>query len=108
MKKVIIILLCVVMVVSLSVPAFAAESSATSKFEYMTDEQILMFIVIVLGVGLIVGLITILVMRSGMKTAVFQHGAREYIDQGTYELHTCRDIYLYSTTHRVRRSNNND
>lgn len=63
-----------------------------------------MMIVISLGVGALVGLITILVMKSGMKTAVYQHGARDYITPGSYHVNRHRDIYLYSRTTRVRRS----
>ena len=108
MKKIIIIILCIAMAASLGITAFAAENDLAAKFENMTEEEMIVFVAIVVGVGLTVGLITILVMRSGMKTAVFQRGAVQYIDQGSYELRTCRDIYLYSTTRRVRRSNDND
>ena len=108
MKRLIAALLCIAMVAALSLPVLAAEATPANKFDQMTDEEIWMFVLIVIGVGAAIGLITILVMRSGMKTAVFQRGAREYIDHGTYQLHTCRDIYLYSNTTRVRRNTDND
>lgn len=63
-----------------------------------------MMIVISLGVGVLVGLITIFVMKSGMKTAVYQHGAQDYLTPGSYHVNRHRDIYLYSRTTRVRRS----
>ena len=64
-----------------------------------------LMILISVGVGALVGLITILIMKSGMKTAVYQHGARDYMIPGSYRVLRERDIYLYSHTTRVRRSN---
>ena len=69
-----------------------------------TPDEVLIFVVIALGVGALVGLITVLIMRSGMKSAVYQHGAREYIVNGSYDLTHHQDIFLYSHVTKVRRS----
>lgn len=61
-------------------------------------------VLIALVIGALAGFITITVMKSGMKTAVFQHGARDYVVSGTYQIRAQRDIYLYSNLTRVRRS----
>lgn len=68
------------------------------------ESDLWIYVAIALGVGLLVGFITISVMKSGMKTSVFQHGAHSYIRNGTYRIRQQRDIYLYSTTTRIRRS----
>lgn len=67
-------------------------------------ENVFANVLICLIVGALAGLITILVMRSGMKTAVFQHGARDYMIPDSYQLRQQRDIFLYSHVTKVRRS----
>lgn len=66
--------------------------------------EIAIYVLIAVGIGLLVGFITIMIMKSAMKTAVFQHGAAEYVVNGTYNVHTNRDIFLYSHISKVRRS----
>ena len=61
-------------------------------------------VVISLAVGLVVALIVIFVMRRNMNTARMQHGARNYMTDGSYDLFRCHDIYLYSHTSRTRKS----
>lgn len=64
-------------------------------------------IAISLGVGALVALIVLLVMRSRMNTARAQRGAASYIKPGSYDLYRCQDFYLYSRTTRVRKQDNN-
>lgn len=71
----------------------------------LTADEIAIYVVVALGVGALVGFITISVMKSGMKTAVFQRGASDYVRSGTYRILSHRDIFLYSHVTRVRRSN---
>ena len=70
-----------------------------------TPDEILITVLVVLGIGALVGFITISIMKKGMKTAVFQRGAQNYIKNGTFKLLANRDIFLYSHVTRVRRSN---
>ena len=58
---------------------------------------------IAVGVGLLAALITILVMRSTMNTAKKQREALNYQKEGSYHLHTQRDMFLYSRTSRTRK-----
>ncbi len=60
-----------------------------------------------LVIGSLAGGITLLVMRSGMKTAKHQYGAGNYMVESSYDLFQCRDIYLYSHTTKVRKPENN-
>lgn len=61
-------------------------------------------IAVALVVGALVGWITILVMKSGMKTTRPQSGASEYIKEGSFKLVRQRDIYLYSHTSKVKKA----
>lgn len=63
------------------------------------------FLFVSLGIGLLAGLITVLIMRSGMNTAKQRHGATEYVKHGTFDLHLCRDFFLYSRVHKTQKSN---
>lgn len=74
------------------------------NYRELTPDEILFFVAIVIGIGALAGLITVLIMRAGMKTAVFQHGAKEYIVNGSYDLKNRQDIFLYSHVTKVRRS----
>ena len=75
-------------------------------YDYLnvTPDDVLFTIVIALGIGAVVGLITILIMRAGMKSSVYQHGAGQYIVEGSYDLRNCHDIFLYSHVTKIRRS----
>lgn len=55
------------------------------------------------AIGLIVGLITILIMRSAMNTAKPQRSATGYVKDGTFHLHKHYDFYLYSRVTKIPR-----
>lgn len=55
-------------------------------------------------VGAAVAAIVVGVMKRGMNTAHAQHSAQSYVTPGTFDLQMQRDIYLYSHTSRVRKS----
>ena len=57
-------------------------------------------------IGLATGGITILIMRAAMNTKRHQHGASDYLKDGSWNLHTHRDIYLYSNVSKTRRQQN--
>lgn len=63
-----------------------------------------LIVAVALVVGALVGWITILVMKSGMKTTRPQSGASEYIEEGSFQLVGQRDIYLYSHTSKVKKA----
>lgn len=74
-------------------------------YREVTPKELTIYIAIALGIGLIAGWITVSMMKSGMRTAVYQHGASDYLVSGSYDLHKSRDIFLYSHVSRRRRSN---
>lgn len=65
--------------------------------------NIVIDLVIALGIGVLAGFITILVMKSGMKTVKPQRGAQSYVRQGSYKLRHQRDMFLYTRTTRTPR-----
>jgi len=76
--------------------------------EYISEENApLVGFLIALAIGAAAGGITLLIMRSGMKTAKQQHGAGNYMVESSYDLFQCRDIFLYSRTTKVRKPENN-
>lgn len=66
--------------------------------------QLPKMLLIGLLIGAVVGGIVLLVLRSQMRTAKPQIGAKEYVVPGTYALRQRQDVFLYSQVHRVRRS----
>ena len=63
-------------------------------------------IVISLAVGLIVAFIITKKQKSKLTTAVKQRGAMNYISPNSAKINVARDMFLYSTTTRVRRESN--
>lgn len=60
-------------------------------------------ILIALAIGAAAGGIVLLILRSEMNTAKPQHGAKNYMTDGSYDLFRCHDIYLYSHTSRTKK-----
>ena len=56
--------------------------------------------------GILVAVIAVAVMCFQMRTARAQQNATQYIQKGSYHLHTNRDLYLYSHVSRTRRQDN--
>lgn len=59
-----------------------------------------------LVIGVAAASIVILIMRHSMNTKRSQHSAGDYLTNGSFRLHTHRDIYLYSNISKVRRQQN--
>lgn len=72
--------------------------------EYGPNEEPSYAIPIGIGCGLLIGLITVLVMKSGMKTTRAETMANNYIRQGSFKLTNSRDIFLYSQVTRTKRA----
>lgn len=72
--------------------------------EYGPNEEPSYAIPIGIGCGLLIGLITVFVMKSGMKTTRAETMANNYIRQGSFKLTNSRDIFLYSQVTRTKRA----
>ncbi len=67
-----------------------------------------LFSIIVTGIiGLIVGLISVSVMRSKMKSVRFNDSAKQYAQKDSFNLDHSRDIFLYRTVSRVKKPESN-
>ncbi len=61
-----------------------------------------------LVIGLVVAWLVIFMMSRGMNTAKAQKSAQSYLSIGSYDLHTMRDIFLYSRVTKVRRQSSSN
>ena len=59
-------------------------------------------VLVSLAIGLVVGLVTVLLMKRGMSTVRKQKRADNYTREGSFSLEESRDLFLYSTVTRVR------
>ena len=64
-------------------------------------------IAICMGVGLLIGLVTVGIMASKMKSVRMQSGASDYVRPGSMQLTNSRDIFLYSHVTRTPKPKNN-
>ena len=64
-------------------------------------------VAICMAVGLLIGLITVGIMVSMMKSVRPQNTAADYVRPGSMHLSHSRDIYLYSHVHRTPRPKSN-
>lgn len=63
-------------------------------------------IIICLVIGITSGGVTLLIMRSRMKTDRPQHSASEYLDRGSFHLNIAHDRYLYSHVTKTPKPDN--
>lgn len=83
---------------------FEAYANGTPIDREASLADVLPFLLGGLVLGLIAAAATIYVMKRGMNTARAQNSAQSYVTPGTFEMGVQRDIFLYSHTSRVRRS----
>ena len=65
-----------------------------------------MNLLIAAGIGLLVALIVVLVMRSQLKSVRRQNAAQNYVEPGSMNITRAHEFYLYRTVSRVRRVEN--
>lgn len=66
------------------------------------------YVLIGLGIGLLVGVITAFVLKGQLKTVRRQPHADMYLKSGSLEITLANDLYLYRTVSRVARQQNNN
>lgn len=64
-------------------------------------------IAICMGVGMLIGLITVAVMSAKMKSVRSQSSAADYVRNGSMQLQSNRDIFLYSHVTRTPKPKSN-
>ncbi len=63
-------------------------------------------VLIAVGIGLLAGAIVLCVMIGSMRTARPKRSAADYLRRDTFQVPICQDLYLYSTTSRVKIESN--
>ena len=86
-------------------PDHVTEASQEGS-EELTGIDILLFMLPCAVVGAVAAGIVLLIMRSGMNTKRKQHGAAEYMRQGSFRLKLHRDMFLYSQITKTPRQTN--
>lgn len=61
-----------------------------------------------IGIGAVIGLISVLVMKGQMNTVRAERMANNYIRKNSFRLDSARDIFLYSTVTRTRIASDSD
>ncbi|MBQ6824415.1 MAG: TPM domain-containing protein [Clostridia bacterium] len=74
-------------------------------FEYHVP--IYVWILPALGVGLLVGFITVMIMKGKLKSVRHRNDAREYTRPGSMQIMRQQDTFLYSNVTRVAKPKNN-
>lgn len=64
-------------------------------------------ILICIGIGLLIGLITVMVMKGQLKSVRPKNAAADYVVSGSFQLRSSRDIFLYRHVHRTAKPKNN-
>ncbi len=65
-------------------------------------------VLIAVGIGLVLALIVVTVMKGQLKSVRRQHHAGSYVTLGSFALRSQRDTFLYMTLHRVPRPKQNN
>lgn len=102
MKKLAVMVLCVAMMFCLSVTAFAAGGSGSGGG---------ISVGAVVGgalIGVVIAVIVMLVHKSKLKSVKMQHAAANYIKQGSMQVTTSREIYLYKKVRSFEKPQNNN
>lgn len=63
-------------------------------------------LLICLIVGLVIGLIVVLILKGQLKSVYMQNQANAYVKQGSMNITTCNDIFLYRNVTRTKRESN--
>lgn len=66
------------------------------------------WIPIAIGVGLIIALVSMSIMKRGMKSVRMQAAASDYIRSGSFSLSESRDVFLYTTVSKTPKPKDND
>ena len=107
MKKIFAILLALLLITTMAVPVMAA-----SEYDYESYDgpafDFGKYALIAFGIGLVIGLIVVLILRGQLKTVRKQNQANNYVRPGSMNLTISNDIYLYSNVIRTRRQTNNN
>ena len=64
-------------------------------------------IAIAVGIGLVVALVVVLILKGQLKSVRHKTRANEYVKEGSFNVTNKRDIFLYNTVTRVKKPDDN-
>lgn len=98
--------LCLLFMLALLLALPFSVSAATEGSEVSgSSPDLLLAFFISLGLGLVISLVIVLLMKRSMSTVRSAKRADGYVKQDSFSLTEARDIFLYSTVTRVRVNN---
>jgi len=68
--------------------------------------EVIKYIIIAFMIGLIISGVIMSGMKKKLNTAVKQRAASQYVKKDTAKINVSRDLFLYSTTSRIRKESN--
>ena len=103
-RKVIVLLLVVVLCFAFALTVSAASNGQNTKDSFNLGKVLL----ICVAIGIVIGLITVLAMKSQLKSVRMQNQANNYMIPGSMHLTHSADIFLYRNVTRVAKPQNNN
>lgn len=97
MRKLLSVLLVLVLVGALCITVYAATDSDHAQFEGGKT------VTICFGIGALIGLVVVLVLKSQLKTVHYRSGADCYVGEGRLNLTAQSDVFCYQTVTRHER-----
>lgn len=92
----------------------AAFETFAERCEYYIDGHLNGFpfdvggtLIFAVVIGIVIGLISVLVMKSKLKSVRKQNQANVYVRSGSMQVNIHNDLYLYSTVSRIRKQSSN-
>ena len=102
MKRLAVLVLCVAMMFCLSVTAFADSGSGSGGGINVGA------VVIGALIGIVIAIIVMMSLKGQLKSVRMQHAAQNYIKQGSMQVTTSREIYLYKKVDAQEKARNID
>ena len=107
MKKITFFTYTTVVTVLATIFSLGISAYSDTYYESEASLSISSCILIAVVVGLIAAIITVLVLRSQLKSVKRAKSAFQYVNYGSFLLTEKRDIYLYSTVSKNPKPKNN-
>ena len=93
---------------SLALALLLTVSAAATDGTESAENSTLLYILIAVLVGFLAAGVSLFFMYRAMSTVRRQKRADAYVDEESFSLSECRDVFLYSRVTRVRINTNNN
>ena len=102
MRKVLIVLLTIILCFAFTFTVSAASNNQNTQDTFGKT------LIICAVIGIVIGLITVLVLKGQLKSVRMQNQANNYMIPGSMRLTHSADIFLYRNVTRVAKPQNNN